>query len=67
MLKIAEIDALQERYNYNQTKSTVMIFGKPLHRNIWLANPVWQLNGQLLNVSEEETHLGIIRTPQGKI
>ena len=22
MLKIAEIDALQERYNYNQTKST---------------------------------------------
>ena len=67
MLKIAEIDALQERYNYNQTKSTVMIFGKPLHRNIWLANPVWQLNGQLLDVSEEETHLGIIRTPQGKI
>ena len=63
MLKIAEIDALQERYNENQIKRTVMVFGKPQHRNIWLANPVWQLNGQLLDVSEEETHLGLIRTP----
>ena len=39
MLKIAEIDALQERYNYNQTKSTVMIFGKTPAQKYMVSKP----------------------------
>jgi hypothetical protein len=67
MPKIGEVDVSHERYNYNQTKSTVVVFGNPQQRNIWPDNSIWELSGKLLDVSEEETHLGLIQTPKNKI
>ena len=66
MLKIAEVDASQERYQFSNSKTKVMIFNSKIPVDAWNKGPGWTLGDAQLEVSEEETHLGLIRVPDDK-
>ena len=67
LLTIAQTDAALERYQYSKAKSKVMVFGSTASVNIWKEDPPWILRGNTLDVSAEETHLGLIRTPKDTV
>ena len=67
LLKIAEIDAAMERYQYSKAKTKIMVFGKTAAVRPWSDEPPWVLQDSPLEVSKQETHLGLTRTPTDNI
>lgn len=66
MLTIAELDAERERFDYSTTKTAVVTFNSTLKCSALESCSWLKLNGETLQVSDKETHLGIQRTPDGK-
>ncbi len=65
MLNIASTDASCERYQFSSTKSKVMILNSRRPNNAWRAGDWWKLADNVIDPSNKEKHLGLIREPIG--
>ena len=59
---IAETDSNMQRYRFNPRKTKVIIINKPKNQ----PDPEIKLYNSPLEISQQERHLGIERTPDGK-
>jgi hypothetical protein len=59
MIDLELFDAYRERYNFSNTKSKVMIMNKG--SKLSMDSPIWRLGNRNINISNTETHLGIVR------
>jgi hypothetical protein len=67
MINVAVADANRERYQFNVKKSKVMVMNSNIKPSVWQDLPLWTLSeGNSIAVSNKETHLGIVRTPDCK-
>ena len=64
MAELAWIESTQERFQYSATKSKAMIFQKNQRKQANMQPII--MNEAEIEYSTEETHLGIIRTPDAK-
>ena len=66
MLNLAIHDAHRERYEFSATKSKVMVINSKTKSPLWESLSLWEIDGRKLEVSDQETHLGIQRLNNGK-
>jgi hypothetical protein len=66
LLNLAVYDAHNERYEYSATKSKIMVVNNNTKSRSWTSASPWELDGRILEVTEQETHLGIQRTSNGR-
>lgn len=55
LINEAQLDAASERYLFSSTKTKTMVARGTKPANLWI-------NGKLLEITNEETHLGVTRT-----
>ena len=61
LINIAVHDAHKERYDFSETKTKVMVMNNKTMAHAWGQMQLWQIDGRKLEVTSEETHLGIQR------
>ena len=66
MLNIVAQDASWERYNFNTKKTKALVIRSKTRTDKHISD-CWRMNGAPLETSKEEGHLGVVRTPDGKI
>jgi hypothetical protein len=63
-LYMAQDDACRDRYLFSTTKSRVMLFDPK--NSACGEKPAFTMNGSPLEYTDGETHLGLLRTPDGR-
>ena len=66
MINLAAQDAAWERYQFSSKKTKTLV-SKARSRVDHHIEGCWTLNGTKLESTTEETHLGLVRTTDGKI
>jgi hypothetical protein len=66
LINIAEHDASCERYEFSVAKTKIMVMNACVPQTVWDDLNLWHLNERNLSASEQETHLGVERIPNGR-
>ena len=66
MMNLAVNDTDMERYQFNTKKSKVMVLNSRTPHETWQQQQLWTLSKNQIDVSDQEVHLGITRTPDCK-